>query len=1319
MPIRIFKHGFHWLMHLTLKLCAAVALIVALIIIVMRYWLLPDIEGYHDKITASFASMIGSSVSIGKIEGDWQGLQPRIKLTDVRILDAQNQPALSLSTISTRVSWMTLLTAELRFARIEVDHPELMINRDAHGKIFVGGIAVSTQSGDNRLSNWLLHQPHIVVNDALMVWIDEQRDSPPLVLQQVNLRIENSLSRHRIALRALPPEELATPLDFRGEFYGKNFDNLSQWRGQIFTQLDYTDVSAWKAWLNLPQEFSHGRGALRGWWGIQGGKLAQITADMDLHDVIMKLGDDVPEMVLRDLRGRAAWKLADGALEIATKNLAMRTESGVELQPTDFYFRTNQVTQSAASPKSASSQLRANMLQFESLVSLANFLPLDAGLRNQLNTYGPRGSVIDLNAQWQGTVDHLEHYKIKGKFFNLALRQVDGLPGFSGLSLEVDGSDRNGMARIETKRLIVDAPEIMREQLTANTLTGRVKWQREGDEIIVHLTDCALENDDLAGQVLASYQTRTGTLGVLDLDAILTRADVRSAARYTPLVALDRQGGDWLNSALLAGHSEDFRVRIKANLSDFPLRDNTGAIFQIGGHVHDAVFDFDKAWPRIDQISGIFLIDGNKLEVKSPYARTLNANLQNVTVTIPDLLSENLLLKVSGEAVAENNVFLQYIQKSPVHDYINGFTDKLTASGNGQLNLLMGIPLSGYKPVKVNGIFLVRDSDIDLGAGVPWLKHTQGALSFSESGIHAHDVLTQIFGGVANLNVDTDENGAIHATAQGRTDLDMMHSIYPSLLLNAVHGSTAWNADINVVNKLPQITINSDLRGISSVLPEPMDKQANESMPLRVELSPLISKPQVRVPKNAKKLKTTPPEMINEEQDVITAQLGDLLTAKILRRHENGAMQIKHGIINFGGQGKLLDTDVVATKSGVWLTGRLPMLSLQGWDSLADGTEKYNSILPLGGASLHIDKLTGYGLTINALQVDALKRGNGLSAQLSSDDVNGEVIWQPYVAAPESTQSYVASGKLTAHLKNFIWRSNGQGTSVNQAQLAGGTKPSKMPRPSKLPALEIGIENLQFTGKQIGGFDLVGHPDGQDWRLRRLHVTSSDGELMGDGMWREIDQNNVQSQINLSLAISDAGKILARSGYPDTVKDGSGKLEANLQWQGAPDQFNYATLNGTLNLDTGKGRFVKMDPGVGKLLSVLSLQALPKRITLDFNDVFSQGFQFDNIKGNAAIKNGVMDTQDFHIDGSSAKVTMKGNVNLNDETQNIRVKVLPTVGDSVSLISAIVGGPVVGVGTLIANKVLGNPLDKMASFEYNISGTWNDPSVVKLGEKSK
>jgi len=307
---------------------------------------------------------------------------------------------------------------------------------------------------------------------------------------------------------------------------------------------------------------------------------------------------------------------------------------------------------------------------------------------------------------------------------------------------------------------------------------------------------------------------------------------------------------------------------------------------------------------------------------------------------------------------------------------------------------------------------------------------------------------------------------------------------------------------------------------------------------------------------------------------------------------------------------------------------------------------------------------------------------------------------------------------LDARFKNLNWTSDATTEPLRAASISAvpDTAAANVLQPGKLPALEVAIDQLQISGKQIGQLELIGHPDGDSWRLRRLLLTNPDGSLSGDGVWTDVS-GKAQTKINLMLEITNAGKILDRSGYPNTVKDGSGKLAANLSWVGAPEAFNLGTLEGTLKLDTGKGRFLKIDPGAGKLLSVLSLQALPKHIALDFADVFSEGFQFDNINGNASMRNGSMMTQDFHIDGSAAKVLMKGSVDLNHETQDLRVEVLPSIGSGISLISAFAINPVVGLSAFVVDKILGNPLDKLVSFEYNISGTWTDPSVVKVGEK--
>jgi uncharacterized protein (TIGR02099 family) len=1283
------------LMRIATVVSVVAAVVIAFTIIALRYWVLPDIGQYHDGIVASLAGTIGSPVTIGKIESDWQGIYPHLKFTNVHILDEQRQPALVLPRIDINVSWMSLLAAELRLASLEIDKPELFVRRDTQGRFFIGGVALSSSGGDDNLADWLLHQSRMVVRNALIVWVDEKRGARPLVLQQVELRIENLFSHHRFALRALPTERLSTPLDVRGDFSGTSFADLKQWRGKLYTQLDYTDVTAWRPWMDLPGEFSRGHGALRGWLDIEGGKVTGVAADVALYDVATKLAEDVPEMLALSLRGRAEWHDVAGGLEISTRQLSMRLQNGVELQPTDFYF----LTAKASNLLPAYGALRANLLQLDSLVGLAEFLPMEARLRERLGAYGPRGRVSNLNVQWQGEISSPDSYQIKGHFEGLAVNQVGKMPGFSGLTADVDSNEEGGRLTINARQLIVDAPGMMREPLTFTTLTGQAGWKYNGQEWSINVNNVAIVNDDLAGNLFGSYETKAGTLGVLDLTGRLTRGNIRSAARYTPLVALNREGNDWLNGALLAGHTEDFRIRIKGNLSDFPLHGTEDVIFKIGGHAKDVVLEFDKRWPRIENISGEFLINGNKLKVQSPSANMAGADLHKVTVVLPDMMSRDLVLEINGEATATSNVFLKFIQQSPVRGYIDGMTDGMHASGNGHLDLSLRVPISGDQSVKVLGTVRVQDNDIDIGGGVPLLRKTRGTLSFTESGMKTSGVQTEVLGGAATINVQSAEGGVMHASLKGYSNLDGFRNSNPYPVLNYLHGSAAWDADIRVAKKSAQVIFKSDLRGISSSLPQPFTKPANEAMPLRFERSNVAN-----------------------GQDVITAQLGELLSLRLARRDEEGTMVIKRGVIKFGKQDNAGDKSKLPDKDGLWLTGTVPELSIQGWEGLVGNEDKSEPPLPIAGGNLLIEQLTGYGLIVKGVRIKADRRANGFVAQLTGSMANGEVVWQPHAASTGSGLGYDKNGKVSAHFRN-LQLDNAQPASpaslvqgaipglIDKIEPLNSARQKSMLAPGNLAALEIMIENLQLKGKHVGRFELVGYPEGQDWLLRRLRFTNPDGSLMGDGIWR----GNGQSQINLMLDISDAGKILDRSGYPNTVKGGSGKLVADLSWAGAPHEFNYATLNGTFKLDSDKGRFLKMNPGAGKLLSILSLQALPKHITLDFTDVFSEGFQFDNINGNAIIKNGVLDTQDFHIDGSSAKVTLKGSVNMNDETQNMRVRVLPTVGDTVSLGVAFAAGPAIGVGTLLLNKVLGNPLDKLVSYEYNVSGTWTEPNVVKVG----
>ena len=70
LPVRLLWHSFNWLTRFAIVALSSIAVLFAIIIIALRYWLLPDIEQYHDSITSSLSAAIGNPVTIGRISGD-------------------------------------------------------------------------------------------------------------------------------------------------------------------------------------------------------------------------------------------------------------------------------------------------------------------------------------------------------------------------------------------------------------------------------------------------------------------------------------------------------------------------------------------------------------------------------------------------------------------------------------------------------------------------------------------------------------------------------------------------------------------------------------------------------------------------------------------------------------------------------------------------------------------------------------------------------------------------------------------------------------------------------------------------------------------------------------------------------------------------------------------------------------------------------------------------------------------------------------------------------------------------------------------------
>lgn len=1265
---RIATSALKFLRRSALAISLLVFFAVVGLFLTMRYSVLPDIEHFHNSITSAVGKTIGLAVEIDKIEADWHGIGPHLRLSDIRILDKQLRTTLALQHVDIVVSWMTLLTGEIRLASLEIDQPDLMIKRDAQGVLEISGVQLGGQSSDNNFSNMLLNQSRIVVRDAHISWLDEQQSKPLLVFDKVNLLIENRWKFHRFAMLGMPPAELASQLDVRGDFYGKSFDDLQSWSGEVFAQLDYADLPSWKTWLPLPEALKQGKGALRGWLGVEDGKVNRITTDLALANVQTRLAEDLPPLDIRVLSGRLGWKDLAQGFEISTRNFSLKLFNNFALKPTDLFLSLSNVRDLQAS----SGEIRANLLELDGLGKLMEFLPLGRSIKDQFAEFSPQGKVTKLQAKWQVDKDKQLHYKVKAKFAELSLQRVGKLPGFSGLSGDVDGIESSGTLSLNSKNFKFDAPQFMPEPLSFDTISAQSNWKKNSDGFEVNLRNFALANTDLAGTAYGSYQTLEGSPGKLDFNIHLTRAIVPHASKYIPLIALGEATKTWLNKALLAGQSNDFNIRLKGNLSDFPFADNRKGIFKVNGRAKGVVLEYVGGWPRIENANVDFMLQGKELEITSSSALTAGVNLKKVKVSIPDILSRDLMLSIKGEAAGENARALEYIQSSPVRGFLGGLTDAVVANGNGKLNLKLDIPLHAAKSTKVTGSYLFIDSEIELDKRLPTLRKVNGDLLFTESGVSTQNITAQILGGPAKLVIDSGEGGAINIKLGGKANFGVLSQLNPLPILHKLSGEPAWNVDIGVKNKQTKVLVSSTLHGFQSDLPAPLSKRAEASIPLHVEIN-----------------NSSPTQLY------VAMQYGSLLNTHIVQTKDiEGNWNLKRGLVNFGNVPQKADRD------GLWIIGTLPLVSLEGWPSMASSDED-RAPIRLAGADLVIQKLSGYGNNFNDLHIKASSRSGALMAQLASKEVSGDLIWHSE-----------DNGKLVARLKHLdLTRADKEVVKPAEAEIALPEKPDSI---IELPEIDLSVEKLSFKGRQLGRLELQAKQDEQVYQLDHMRLSNSDGVLTVDGKWK-MSVDAPQTEVNVKCDLSNAGNVLARSGFPNSVKNGSGKLEGSFAWPGTPGKFSKTNLNGKLSLDTAKGQFQQIDPGIGKLLSILSLQALPKRISLDFEDVFSKGFEFDSIKGSAEIKQGVINTDNLKIEGSSAKVIMVGQIDLANETQNLRVHIVPTVGNSAALVTWLVTTPVIGAGVFIASKIFGDPLGQLASFEYNVTGSWVDPKVEKVG----
>jgi uncharacterized protein (TIGR02099 family) len=1346
----------------------------------LHWFIVPRISEFRPQLEARASAILGVPVRIDAITAQSNGMIPSFELAGVRLFDAQGRESLHLPRVLAALSPRSLWN--LGFEQLYIDRPELNIRRAVDGRIYVAGLDFSADhSADSGAADWLFSQAEFVIHEGTVQWTDERRGLPTLALQQVNLVLRNRLRQHSARLDATPPPQWGERFSLRAMLRQPLLSTHSgQWRlwdGQLYALFDHVDLSELRRYADLDVQLAQGRGALRAWADVQRGQIQGATADVALESVDVTLAVGLQPMALQSVSGRLGVRLLARGFEFFTEALQFQTGDGLRWPGGNVRVQH----QSAEGSVAAKGELSADRLDLAALSQIANRLPFDPKFRGHLQTLAPKGLVEHLKVNWQGTAQAITEYQAKGRVvqFELASRRAApvppkgaanaaavtppvGIPGIAGLSADFDFNEAGGQASVVVQDGALDLPGVFEDPVVrVAQLASDVKWQVTDERIAVQVPNLKFSNSDAQGEAQIKWETadprRSGARarfpGVLDLQASLSRADGTKVHRYLPLVIPD-SARHYVRDAIVSAVASGARFKVKGDLHDMPFKDPKQGEFRISANIQDATFAYvprslqspeSLPWPALTNMSGELVVERARLQVNQARAQLGGRSALQVSKAqgLIATLDQNPTVVVDVDAQGPLGDMLGFVNASPVASMIGQALDQAAGAGKADLRLKLNLPLAAIEKSTVLGSVTLHDNDVQISANSPRLSKARGVVHFSETGFSLSAAQVRMLGGESRLEggtVSAAAGGAasgaaapppILLRAQGGVTAEGLRQAkelgFLSRLAQHASGSTSYSATLAFRRGVPELKVLSNLQGLALSLPAPMSKAAQTVLPIKFE-NALLRESLLASPADPAPLR-----------DQLTLEVGRIAAVTYVREHALAAPRVLRGAI---GVGLTPDESVNLPDEGVVANINLGGVNLDAWSSVlsqAAGTD-LTPAAPAPNGSPGSSEALGYLPTVMAIRAGELTLGQRKLHNVVVGGSREGLLWRANLDAVELNgyveyrqPSDTGAGRVFARLARLKIAPS---TALEVESLLDE-------QPATIPALDIVVSDFELRGKRLGRveIDAVNRGAGlspreagaREWRLNKFNIVMPEASLSASGNWTTVNtqpaggtgvpmpRGNAERRrtlLNFKLDIADSGELLTRLGMKDVIRRGKGKMEGQVVWVGSPITVDYASMSGAFGINVENGQFLKQEPGLAKLLGVLSLQSLPRRLALDFRDVFSEGFAFDFFRGDVVIEQGIANTNNLQMKGVNAAVLMDGSADIAKETQDIRVVVVPEVNAGTASLIATAINPAIGLGTFLAQIFLRKPLIEAATQEFHVDGSWADPRITKVDRRS-
>jgi uncharacterized protein (TIGR02099 family) len=1311
----------------------------------LHWFILPHIERWRAPIEARASHALGVTVKIGRIDVRSSGWVPGFELRDVMLLDAAGHTALSLPRIVAALSPRSLLGLDLRFEQLLIEAPQLEVRRDAQGHLRVAGLdfgGSGASDGGSDAADWFFRQSEFVVRGGAIRWVDEQRPASPLELTGVDFVVRNGLRQHDMRLDATPGPDWGDRFTLEGRFTQPLLARSGDWRrwsGSAYVNLPRADLRELRERVRLPFELSEGNGALRAWFELAEGEPRSATLDLALREVRLRLAPEVEPLAFEQVQGRLEGQHDDAGFTLALKRFGFVTGDGIRWPAGDLAFALRQKPGEPAEGGSFSAQ----RLDAGLIAQIATRVPIGAPLRKLLADLNPRGVATDIAAEWDGAIDAPTHYRATGLLTGVSLASRaapdpddPGRPGLENASIELHASERGGDARIAIDQGAVELPGVFAEpRVPLDVFGARLAWKIDPPQrgeaeprLTVQLKDVRFANPDAHGTLSATWtsgdpadKVHGGRFpGRIELDGTLADGAAVRIPRYLPL-GVPEVTRRYLEGAVRGGTVRTASFRVKGHVREFPFqRPRQDGEFRIDGTAEDGVFAFvpdDPQWPALTRVSGELVIDRSSLEIRNARAASGAVEWSQVQGGIRNF-GDKPALNLDGMARGPLAEMVRIVNTTPIGGWIGRSLAASTASGPAELGLALAIPLSQVSATTVKGSLALLGNDVRMMSDTPLLANAKGRVDFTQKGFAVVGASARVFGGDATFEGGMQADDTIRFSGGGIATVEGLRratELGPvARLATLASGQAAYRVTLAFAKGRPQLLVTTNLAGVAIDLPAPLGKAAPTPLELRYQTQ-AADEP-------------APP---NATRESVRLDVGNgLLQAAYVRESAGDASRVVRGGIG-------VQAPAPTPAAGVTASIAVQQLDVDAWEQVYEHLFGHAAAASSGAASaaavggsgtasadphedfvpdavgLRAQDLRWGSQRLSAVLVGASEENGLWRANVSADQLDGYLEFRP-----ARRRAATNPGRIYARLSRL---------SIPKSEGDQQVESLLDEPPTAVPGLDIVVDDFELHGKRLGRVEIQaanrthrepGKDPVREWRLDKLDFTVPEATFAATGVWAAAQAGvRRRASMDFKLNVSDSGALLERMGAGKALRGGKGQVAGQVSWTGSPFSPDFASLAGQVNVAMEAGQFLKAEPGAARLLSVLSLQSLPRRLTLDFRDLFEEGFAFDNVTGDVSIEQGVAHTNNLRMRAPAAVVLMEGSADLAHETQDLRVVVVPEINAGTASLAYALINPAVGIGTFLAQYFLRRPLSEASTREFHVSGTWDEPKVERVERK--